>query len=128
MTQARQLLGRLGENLVVSRLAAAGWWIAARNCRVPEVRGELDIVALDGATLVFVEVKTMQAGALRGPESPAEMVGHRKRAKLRALAAAWLRQGDHVVPPHRHLRFDVVALRMDQAGRVTEWNHIRAAF
>jgi putative endonuclease len=128
MTQARQLLGRRGEELVAARLEAAGWRLVARNCRVREVRGELDLIALDGATLVFVEVKTMRAGTRAGPETPAAMVGHRKRAKLRSLAGAWLRQAGEALPAHRGLRFDVVALRLDGAGTPVEWNHIRAAF
>ena len=41
-------------------------------------------------------------------------VGARKRAKLRSLAAAWLRECGHRVPRHRELRFDVVGLRLDR--------------
>ena len=55
-------------------------------------------------------------------------VGPRKRAKLRALAAAWLRDRGYDVPRHRDLRFDVVGLRLDGAGRVTEYEHLRGAF
>ena len=40
-------------------------------------------------------------------------VGPRKRAKLRSLAAAWLRDRGYDVPRHRELRFDVVGLRLD---------------
>jgi Holliday junction resolvase-like predicted endonuclease len=55
-------------------------------------------------------------------------VGHRKRHKLRSLALAWLREHDGSVPPHRTLRFDVVGLRVDADGQVTEWEHLRGAF
>jgi putative endonuclease len=119
-------LGRQGEELVARRLAAAGWRIVARNCRVKEVRGEIDLIAMDGATLVVVEVKTMREGAMRGPETPAAMVGHRKQRKLRVLGMAWLRE--NAAPPHERLRFDVVALLVGEAGRVTNWDHIEAAF
>ena len=53
-------------------------------------------------------------------------VGPRKRAKLRGLAAAWLRDRGYDVPRHRELRFDVVGLRLDGAGRVTEYEHLGA--
>ena len=54
MTYARQRLGRRAEDIVAARLEHAGWRIVARNVRLPS--GELDIVALDVDTLVFVEV------------------------------------------------------------------------
>ena len=126
MTQARLQLGRRGEDLVAARLAAMGWQIVARNCRLKAIRGELDIVALERGTLVFVEVKTMRAGALSGPETPAAMVGYRKRAKLRALVGAWLSESD--APAHHSIRGDVVALRLGPDGSPVEWTHIRAAF
>ena len=127
MTAARQRVGRRGEEIAAARLAAEGWRILARNCRVPDVRGELDIVALERGTLVFVEVKTMRADAVRGPATPAAMVGRRKQLKLRALAAAWLRHRAGALG-YVGLRFDVVALRLDRDDRVAEWDHIRAAF
>jgi putative endonuclease len=126
MTQARRQLGQRGEDLVAARLVAEGWWIVARNCRVKAIRGELDIVAIDHGTLVFVEVKTMRAGTRFGPETPAAMVGPRKRAKLRALAGSWLRESD--VPPHSGLRCDVVSLRLGPDHSPVEWTHLRAAF
>jgi len=128
MTAARQQLGREAEDLVAARLARAGWAIVDRNARPPGLRGELDLVALDGDALVFVEVKARREGSALGPETPAMAVGPRKRAKLRALAAAWLRERGYDVPRHRELRFDVVGLRLDTAGRVTELEHLRGAF
>ena len=62
------------------------------------MRGEIDLIALDGRTLVFVEVKALRATSLAGPERPAMAVGHRKRHKLRSLALAWLRDHDGSVP------------------------------
>ncbi len=128
MTAARQRTGRHGEDLVAARLEHAGWLIAERNARTREVRGEIDLIALDGETLVFVEVKSRRAGTAAGPETPAMAVGRRKQAKLRSLAAAWLRDRGYEVPRHRELRFDVVGLRLDGAGRVTEYEHLRGAF
>jgi putative endonuclease len=128
MTLARQNLGRAAERLVAERLQGEGWRIVARNVRPSEVRGEIDLIALDGPALVFVEVKARRAGTSLGPETPAMAVGPGKRAKLRALAAAWLRDRGYEVPRHRELRFDVVGLRLDAGGRVTEYEHLRAAF
>lgn len=92
------------------------------------MRGEIDLIALDGRALVFVEVKARRAGSVVGPERPSLAVGHRKRVKLRSLALAWLRDRDGSVPPHATLRFDVVGLRLDAHGRVVEWEHLKGAF
>ena len=102
--------------------------IVARNARPTSVRGELDLIALDGPTLVFIEVKALRATSQVGPERPVMAVGRRKRHKLRSLALAWLRDHDGSVPPHRALRFDVVGLRLDSRGHAVEWEHVRGAF
>ena len=128
MTVARQRTGRRAEALVAARLETQGWRIVARNARTSEVRGELYLIGLDGDALVFVEVKARTTGSVTGPETPAMAVGPRKRAKLRSLASAWLRDRGYDVPRHRELRFDVVGLRLDPAGRVTEYEHLKAAF
>jgi putative endonuclease len=124
MTFARQRLGRTAEQLVAERLERAGWRIIARNERLPS--GELDLVALDGDTLVFVEVKAGTAGAARGPELPAHAVGRRKRLKLRRLAREWIweRRGPSGVAGYR---FDVVGVRFGPDG-LADVDHIRAAF
>jgi putative endonuclease len=96
----------------------------ARNERLPS--GELDIVALDGATLVFVEVKAGRAGNVHGPELPAHAVGHRKQLKLRRLAREWIaeRRGPSGVAGYR---FDVVGVRFGPDG-LADVDHIRHAF
>ena len=109
-------------------LERRGMRILARNQRTSSVRGEIDLIALDGAALVFVEVKARRAGGLTGPERPAMAVGHRKRHKLRSLALAWLRDRDGSVPGHDSIRFDVVGIRLDAGGRPIEWEHLRGAF
>ena len=128
MSDARQRLGRTAEALVAESLERLGMRIVARNVRTSSVRGEIDLIALDARTLVFVEVKALRATSLAGPERPAMGVGHRKRHKLRALALAWLRDHDGSVPPHSTLRFDVVGLRLDSRGQAVEWEHLRGAF
>jgi putative endonuclease len=113
---------------VARRLARGGMRILARNQRTASVRGEIDVVALDGSALVFVEVKARRVGGLVGPERPALAVGRRKQLKLRSLALAWLRDHAGAVPPHDGLRFDVVGVRIDACGRIAEWEHLRGAF
>ena len=63
-----------------------------------------------------------------GRRRPAGAVGAAKRRKIRALAAAWLRERGYDVPRHRDLRFDVVGLRLDAAGRVVDYEHLHGAF
>jgi putative endonuclease len=128
MANARKRLGNHAETLAAARLSRSGMRIVARNQRTSEVQGELDLIAVDGRDLVFVEVKALSARAVAGPERPVLAVGHRKQRKLRSLAIAWLRDHDGFVPHHDALRFDVVGLRIDAAGRPVEWEHLRAAF
>jgi putative endonuclease len=128
MSLARQRLGRTGEELAAERLRRAGMRIVARNVRTSQVRGEIDLVAMDGAALVFVEVKTLSDRTHAGPERPVLAVGPRKQRKLRSLAVAWLRDRDCAVPRHARLRFDVVGIRVDAWGRAVEWEHLRGAF
>ena len=100
-----------------------------RNVRTSGIglRGELDLIALDGPALVFVEVKARRTGSSAGPETPALAVGPRKQAKIRSLAAAWLRERGYDVPRHRDLRFDVVGYGSTEPARDRVRAH-RAAF
>ena len=125
MTLARQLLGRQAEDLVAERLRRDGWRIVERNARTRT--GELDLIALDGSVLVFVEVKAGRAGNAFGPERPALAVDRAKQARLRRLAREWLasRSGLGGV---RVLRFDVVGVLFDRGGRVADFEHVRDAF
>jgi putative endonuclease len=124
VTFARQRLGQSAERLVATRLERQGWRIVGRNVRLPS--GELDIVALDGSTLVFIEVKAGRAGATVGPELPAHAVGRRKQLKLRRLAREWIaeRRGPSGVAGYR---FDVVGVRFGADG-LADVDHIRQAF
>ena len=128
MTVARQRLGRAAEDLAADRLARAGLTIVERNSRVrtPEVSGEIDLVALDGSTLVFVEVKAGRAGSRAGPQRPAVGVDRRKQLRLRRLARAWLATAG-AVPRVASLRFDVVGVQLD-GSRVVAYEHLKGAF
>lgn len=105
----RRGLGRAGEDLAVRALTERGYIIVARNWRCPV--GELDVIARDGECLVFVEVRTRRGG-WRG--AAADSVGPRKRARLAALADAYLQAGAY--PQTTNWRIDVVAVEMDGRG------------
>jgi putative endonuclease len=98
--------GRAGEDAAAALLEAHGYRIVARNVRLPG--GEIDIVARDGDTVVFVEVKA-RGGASYG--SAVRAVDARKRAKLRAVAADWLQ----IAAPRAQARFDVVTFDRGRA-------------
>lgn len=106
--------GGLGEDRGVAALRAAGLRIVERNyrCRI----GELDVIARDGDTLVFVEIRT-RARADRG--DALETVGPAKRRQIARVAAQYLAVRRPDAPS---IRFDVVGIT---AGRVT---HVRDAF
>ncbi len=105
----RRSLGRAGEDLAVRTLTERGYTIVARNWRCPV--GELDVIARDGECLVFVEVRTRRGG-WRG--AAADSVGPRKRARLAALADAYLQAGAY--PQTTNWRIDIVAVEMDGGG------------
>ena len=125
MTVARQSLGRTAEQAVAARLRERGWRILARNARTRF--GELDLVALEGDALVFVEVKAGRAGALSGPARPVLAVGPAKQRRIRNLARAWL-AGQGTIPAHRLIRFDAVRVSFDRRGDLLGVEHIRDAF
>ncbi len=125
MTERRRRLGEAAEGLVAARLASAHWEILERNARTRF--GELDLVALDGRTLVFVEVKAGRAGSSIGPERPVLAVDRRKQQRLRRLAAAWMAER-RLDRRYTEIRFDAVGVSFDRAGRAVEIEHIENAF
>ncbi|MBC7105406.1 MAG: YraN family protein [Firmicutes bacterium] len=118
--ESRTGRGRRGEEEAAAYLARRGYEIVARNYRCPW--GEVDIVAREGGTLVFVEVRSRTSLAFGLPE---ESVDRRKRARLRRAARHYLysRGG-----PADGCRFDVVALLLDPAGGVREIRHLKNAW
>jgi len=112
-------LGALGEDLACRHLVEDDrLTVVARNWRlsVGELRGELDVVAVDEAIgcVVICEVKTRRDAAHFGGALAA--VSPRKRAKVRALAGAFLR--DAALPFHR-VRLDVVAVDLGRRPTLT---------
>jgi putative endonuclease len=125
VTETRQLLGRAAEDLVVSRLMAAGWEVLERNAR--SRHGELDLVALDGRALVFVEVKAGRADSAYGPERPILSINFRKQQRIRRLATAWMGER-RSLPRYDEIRFDAVGVTYHRSGRVVDYEHIAGAF
>lgn len=101
MSRRRQELGRAGEARAESLLSKAGYRLLARNLRLPG--GEIDLLFLDGSTLVVVEVKRRESS---GFGSALAAVGRSKRATLRRIAADYAQ----IVAPHACVRFDIVAI------------------
>ena len=106
--KAKDVLGRRGEELAAGYLEAQGMRIVDRNWRCSG--GEIDIVALDGDTLVIAEVKTRTSLAYG---HPFEAVGLDKLARLHRLASAWCRDHELWMPLGR---VDVVAVLDDGIG------------
>lgn len=105
--------------MAVRTVVAAGMLILDRNWRCAE--GELDIIALDGATIVFCEVKTRRGN---GFGAPAEAVNHQKVRRLRTLAAHWLAAHPSI---RGEIRFDVLSVLVPLRG-AAQVEHIKAAF
>ena len=126
MTRTRLRLGRAAEDLVAARLAAARWEIVERNARTRF--GELDVVALDGGTLVFLEVKAGRDGSDFGPERPILAIGPRKQRQVRRLATAWMAERRGAGNRYDEIRFDAVGVTFDHADRVSDYEHIEGAF
>ncbi|MBP8973643.1 MAG: YraN family protein [Anaerolineae bacterium] len=89
MSDPRQSVGQRGERAVAAWLRRAGYTILARNWRHREL-GELDIVARQGDEIVFVEVRTRRGTLEQAMSAALESVDERKRARLIALAQAYL--------------------------------------
>jgi putative endonuclease len=130
MAHRRKRFGDIAEELAVRHLRGAGCRILARNARIRyaelSIAGELDIVAMDGRCLAFVEVKATHAANAIGPTEPVLAVGPQKQRRLRRLARAWLVM--EAVPWHDTIRFDVIGVTVNGAGRVRELEWIKDAF
>lgn len=114
-------LGDDYEQRACNWLTAIGWHLLILNYRCKP--GEIDIIALDGPTLVFVEVRARQRGRYA---SAAATVDKRKQRRL-------LRAGEYFLQRHPQwrqnpCRFDVVTFEPPQSGAETEPHLIRSAF
>ena len=100
--RAKDAWGKYGEDVAAAHLRKQGYVLLERNWRCDI--GEIDIVARDGDTLVVCEVKT-RTGTAFG--YPLEAITAQKAARLRRLAASWIRVNS--VRP-KQVRLDVVGV------------------
>lgn len=119
LSDRSQRLGEAGERLAAEHLIDLGYEIVDRNVRRPE--GEIDLVAIDDGTLVFVEVKLRTSRRLGGAVSA---LSDRKKARMVELANAYL--ADHPELPALG-RIDLVGIDLRGNGEVGEINHIHNA-
>jgi putative endonuclease len=98
---SRTQRGKAGEDAAAAYLESLGFRILRRNLRGPG--GEIDIVAREGSTLVFVEVKARQTASFGGAIAA---VDWRKRRRIRSLAADFLQ----FMEDKPKVRFDVLAI------------------
>ncbi len=115
--------GSQGETAAYIFLRGVGYRIVATNFRVPQNRGEIDLIAWDGEVLCFVEVKTRIGEGLMPPEAAVDAA---KRSHIRSVARSYLRRlpGEQDPP----CRFDVVSVTYPHAGAKPMIRLIKSAF
>lgn len=120
MTKERQSIGIRGENLAASYLEGKGYRILERRYQCG--RKEIDLIAGDQRTLVFVEVKSRSS---RDEIPPFLAVNTRKQARILKVARAYL--ATHPLPEGMDVRFDVISVIVspDNPPRI---DHIVDAF
>lgn len=115
-----RLFGSQGERAASRYLKKLGYRIVVRNYE--NRYGEIDLIALDGETIVFIEVKTRRSDRTG---SPLEAVGPDKQRQILKTAQAYLHERkllDHSV------RYDVLGLLWPDEANQPEIQHVRAAF
>lgn len=105
----RRTLGQRGEDLAVRALKRAGYRILERNAQLG--RYEVDIIAREGDTTAFVEVKARRADDPAGPE---DNVTPAKQRRLMHAANLYISRIDD---PNAYYRFDVVAVLIPERGK-----------
>lgn len=115
----RRSLGQWGEKVASLQLEAAGYTIVERNWRCRN--GEIDLIARDGETVVFVEVKTRRGRDFGAPE---EALTPRKAQKLLALGQQYI--VDHELDDV-NWRIDLVAVELDERGHLLRCEHTPCA-
>lgn len=114
----RRELGKKGEDAATKFLLRRGYKIVERNWRCPA--GEADIIAFDGSTLVFVEVKTRSDIDKGYPE---EAITKEKRARYERISAYYLRDSKY---EELRFRFDVIGILVLGNNKATLRHHVNA--
>src|SRR4051794_28103460 len=116
----RQPLGRRGEDAAARHLKKLGYTIVARGQR--DNIGEIDLIAVDGRTIVFIEVKTRTS---HDAGHPADAVDDKKQQRLTRLALSYMKRHDLL---ECSARFDVVAVTWPNAQGQPVIEHFQNAF
>lgn len=118
MLNRRQKFGKKSEELAEIYLKQKGYLILERNYRTKI--GEIDIIAKENATLVFIEVKARRSSAFGSPKSS---VNYQKQRKISLIAAQYLKQPQF---KNQRARFDVISVK--QHSGAPEIEHVMNAF
>ena len=113
-------LGRWGEKQAAKFLHRQGWRILERN--FASAQGEIDLIADDHGTLVFVEVRTRSSNTHGDGE---QSVDRRKELHLEQAARQYLRDWPRAECPHR---FDIIAIEASPEGKLVKLDHYPTAF
>jgi putative endonuclease len=133
--QRHRTTGLLGEELAAEHLQRRGFQLLARNVRT--AAGEIDVIASNGGTIAFVEVKTTRRPHRRAGNGPSagalagivlERLGPGQRRRLRGLALDWLRAQPAARRSAEELRFDAIGVVLDDAGRLLALEHLEGAW
>jgi len=119
LSKNKQQTGKYGEEHAASLLRQNGYTIIEKNYRQP--CGEIDIIAKDGETLVFIEVKTRRT---TGFGSPFEAITERKKRQIARTAQDYLCRKKQTNKP---ARFDVIGIVL-RKGRTPQIEIIQNAF
>ena len=120
-TDLRRDLGRTGEQAAARHLQRLGFDVLERNYRTRW--GELDLIAYDGRTLVFCEVKARRTRH----GQPLDAIRAAKQRRVRRMAMRWLTERSD--RPHaRELRFDAIGVTLDGRGQLVAVEHLEGAF
>lgn len=120
MGKDKIMLGRLGEATALEYLRKSGYGILRNNYRCK--MGEIDIVASQGSTVIFVEVKTRSTDAFGCAQ---ECITASKQRTIRNVAMHYLLTSGQVNCP---VRFDVLAVKPSGASHASVTEHIINAF
>jgi len=120
MYTSRINLGKLGENYAFERLKKMGYRILHQNYRCPI--GELDMIAEQDGSLVFIEVRTKSSNRYGTPD---ESITRKKQEKLRQIAMVYLSNQRLY---GKTCRFDVVCVEVDREGKCEKIEVIKQAF
>jgi putative endonuclease len=117
-------LGRYGERLALQHLEARGFSLLARNYRTR--RGEIDLIAFDASTLIFVQVKTHQLRTSRNQisETSLDWLSATQMARYRSVAQAWLDDSRHPRPSAQSMRLDAIAVLVRAEGELVDLQHV----